>query len=61
MSHQENPNTYGQYAERFGGLGVRARTKSILESVQDVRAYGPFFDVRCATALLHTFWDKITR
>ena len=34
---------------------VRVRAKSILESVRDVRACGPFFDVGCATALLHTF------
>ena len=40
---------------------VLVRAKSILESVWDVRAGGPFFDVRCATALLHTFWDKIAR
>ena len=34
---------------------ARVRAKSILESVRDVRACGHFFDVRCATALLHTF------
>ena len=31
------------------------RVKSIMESVQDVRACGPFFGVQCAIALLHTF------
>ena len=40
---------------------VRVRAKSILESVRDVRACGPFLGVRCAIALLHTFWDKIAR
>ena len=34
---------------------VRVRAKSILESVRDVRACGPFLGVRCAIALLHTF------
>ena len=37
---------------------VCVRAKSILESVRDVRACGPFFDVRCATTLLHTFRNK---
>ena len=40
---------------------VRVRAKSIMESVRDVCACGPFLGVRCATALLHTFSDKITR
>ena len=40
---------------------VRVRAKSILESVRDVCACGPFLGVRCATALLHTFGDKIVR
>ena len=34
---------------------VRVRAKSILESVRDVRACGPFMGVRCAIALLHLF------
>ena len=37
---------------------VRVRAKSILKSVQDVRACGSFSGVRCATPLLHTFCDK---
>ncbi len=36
---------------------VRVRVKSIVESVQDVRACGPFLGVRCAITLLHTFWE----
>ena len=35
--------------------------KSILKSVRDVCACGSFFGVRCAIALLHTFWNKIDR
>ena len=38
---------------------VRVHGKCILKSVQDVRVSGSFLDVRCAIALLHTFWDKI--
>ena len=38
---------------------VRVRAKSILESVRDVCACGPFLGVRCAITLLHTFWDKL--
>jgi hypothetical protein len=34
---------------------ARVRAKSILESVRNVRACGPFLGVRCAIALLHTF------
>ena len=34
---------------------VRVRAKSILESVRDVRACGPFMGVRCEIALLHLF------
>ena len=37
---------------------VRVRAKSILESVRDVRACGPFLGVRCAITLLHTFCPK---
>ena len=37
---------------------VRVRAKSILESVRDVHACGPFLGVRCAITLLHTFWNK---
>ena len=37
---------------------VRVRAKSILKSVQDVRACGSFLGVRCAITLLHTFWNK---
>ena len=37
------------------------RAKSILKSVRDVRACGSFLGVGCATALLHTFQDKMTR
>ena len=37
---------------------VRVRAKSILESVRDVRACGPFLGVRCAITLLHTFCLK---
>ena len=40
---------------------VRVRAKSILKSVRDVRACGSFSGVRCATALLHTFRNKIAR
>ena len=40
---------------------VRVRAKSILESARNVRACGPFLGVRCAIALLRTFWDKIAR
>ena len=47
---------------------VHVHAKSILESVRDVRACGPFLGVRCAIALFHTFahvrtffWDKIVR
>ena len=36
---------------------ARVRAKSILESVQNVRACGPFLGVRCAITLLHTFWE----
>ena len=39
---------------------ARLRAKSILESVRDVRACGSFLGVRCAIALLHTFWNKTT-
>ena len=39
---------------------VRVRAKSILNSVQDVRACGSFFGVRCAIALLHTLHTKLT-
>ena len=39
---------------------ARVRVQSILESVRDVRACGPFMGVRCAIALLHTFWNKTT-
>ena len=42
-------------------MKVCVRAQSILESVRDVRARGPFLSVRCAIALLHTFWDKIAR
>ena len=38
---------------------VCVRAKSILKSVRDVHACGPFFDVRCATTLLHTFGTKL--
>ena len=34
---------------------VRVCAKSILESVRDVRACGPFLGVGCAIALLYTF------
>ena len=34
---------------------ARVRAKSILKSVQDVRACGSFLGVRCATVFLHTF------
>ena len=37
---------------------ARVRAKSILESVRDVRACGPYMGVRCAIALLHTFRNK---
>ena len=37
---------------------ARVRAKSILESVRDVRACGPFLGVRCAITLLHTFCLK---
>ena len=37
---------------------ARVRVKSILESVRDVRACGPFLGVRCAITLLHTFCLK---
>jgi len=37
------------------------RAKSILKSVRDVRACGSFLGVRCAIALLHTFWNKIAK
>ena len=40
---------------------ARVRAKSILESVRDVRACGPFLGVRCAIALLHTLKNKTTR
>ena len=40
---------------------VCVRAKSILKNVWDVRACGSFFGVRCAIALLHTFWNKIDR
>ena len=40
---------------------VRVRAKSILKSVWDVRVCGSFLGVRCAIALLHTFWNKIDR
>ena len=35
--------------------------KSILKSVCDVRACGLFSGVQCASALLHTFWNKTNR
>ena len=34
---------------------ARVRATSILESVRDVRACGPFMGVRCAIARLHLF------
>ena len=40
---------------------VCVRAKSILKSVRDVRACGSFLGVRCAIALLHTFWNKTDR
>ena len=39
---------------------VRVHAKTILKSVRDVRACGLFLGVRCAIALLHTFWNKAT-
>ena len=33
---------------------AHVRVKSILESVRDVRACGPFLGVQCAITLLHT-------
>ena len=39
---------------------VRVRAKSILKSVRNVRACGPFLGVRCAIALLHTLPDNAT-
>ena len=41
--------------------GVCVRAKSILKSVRNVRACGPFLCVRCEIPLLHTFWNKIAR
>ena len=38
---------------------VCVRAKSILESVRDVRACGPFLGVRCAITLLHTLHTKL--
>ena len=38
------------------GECARVRAKSILKC-----ACGSFFGVRCAIALLHTFWNKKTR
>ena len=44
---------------QYGGAHVRA--KFILKSVRDVRACRSLSGVRCAIALLHTFWNKIDR